>query len=145
MSLVEEEKVLDLSFSDLTKTILTEKPFYRVLIDFMHRRLPESKEGYKYALIMMCAFTRWPVVAFLKTKNEDEIGEAIFNNLISVYGIPKYIHSDNESSLVREGLTRCFNRLNSIRTTSLVLHPQSNPVERLMKTFNEALTITTHL
>lgn len=50
----------------LTKNMIINKPWSWLCVDFLLKNLPKSGDGYRHALVVMCAFTRFPIVLCLK-------------------------------------------------------------------------------
>ena len=117
-------------------------PWYFVAIDFVLGELPESVEGYKYCLTVMCVFTRYPFALPLRTKKPDEIATALFTGVFSIFGFPVVVHSDHDSTLIDQALELVFRRFNVKRSYTLWSHPQSNGhLERWHRYFNETMAI----
>ena len=127
----------------LTGSLIQHKPWERLSIDFLLKELPISKEGYRFALVVMDDFTRWPIVIPLKAKDMMEIVDGLMDRVFAVHGLPKVVHSDNEFVLVSEAMDYIFKRLGVRRSTITFRHPQGNArVERFMRYINAAMTIS---
>lgn len=56
--------------------------------------LKESKEGYKYVLVAVEAFSGWPVVVPLKSQNSETIARALITHVFSIFGAPISVMTD---------------------------------------------------
>ena len=118
------------------------KPWQVLCMDFLHRNLPESPDGYKYCLIVMDVFTRWPIGIPLRTKEDGmELVEALERDVFDVFGFPQTLHSDNEAVLIGNIIHRLLRRRGVKHTRIMTNHPQANPAERVMKYLNAAFTM----
>ena len=128
----------------LTQPMLSTGPFKWIGIDFLHRKMPTSKDGFQYLLMVICLFTRWPIAIPLRTKaNGDELAEVLFTHVFSQHGFPHTILSDNEPVLIGKALETLFTRMGVCRRVITVRHPQGNAhAERFGRYLNTALTTT---
>jgi len=67
--------------------ITAQAPNELVMLDILGGLMP-SREGWKYILLMMDAFTRFAVAAPLKTKTAEEVADVFERTYIQRYGIP---------------------------------------------------------
>lgn len=58
--------------------------------------LKESKSGYRYAIMMVDHFSKWPIATGIKRKTPGIVVQKIKELLIEKLGIPKKIISDND-------------------------------------------------
>ena len=127
----------------LTKPLMNRKPWIRLCIDFMHSPLPTSSEGFKYALVVICCFTRYPIVCCLKTTTSNEIATVLLRDVFTVFGLPHVVHSDNGRELISSALELVFAKLGIRRTTITFRHPSGNaPAERFIRYLNKSLSVT---
>eukprot|EP01135_Chromosphaera_perkinsii_P007175 Nk52_evm1s736 gene=Nk52_evmTU1s736 len=78
----------------LQKPSLHNEPFKSIQIDIIVIN-SESEEGYKYILDIVDVATNYTVLVPLRTKEKEEVAEALFNNWICRFGAPTFICSDN--------------------------------------------------
>jgi transposase InsO family protein len=117
-------------------------PWYFVAIDYILGELPESAEGYRYCLTVMCVFTRYPFAIPLRTKEPDELATALFTFVFSIFGFPVIVHSDHDTTLINQALELAFKRFNVKRSYTLWSHPESNGhLERFHRLVNETMAI----
>ena len=104
---------------------LNNRPFDTVTMD-LYGELPTSKEGYKYILVIVDHFTKWPEAIPLKSKTAEEIADAINKELIAKHSVPRKVVSDNDGPLIEKGLNLMWKLYGSHRVTSSVQNPQTN-------------------
>ncbi len=110
-------------------------PFERVSIDIKH--MPESHSGFKYVLVCVCEMTRYLILAPLKSREATEIAECLIQKLITVFGPPKTIVSDLESSLIGSLMTLICDTLNINRQTVSHSNHASLVVERQIRNVSD--------
>lgn len=110
-------------------------PFEKVSIDIKH--MPESHSGFKYILVCVCEITRYMVLAPLKSREAPEIAECLIQKLIAVFGPPKTIISDLESSFTGTLVGLLCETLGINRKTIGVENHGSLLVERHIRTVSD--------
>ena len=75
-------------------------------IDYI-THLPTTPEGYKYLLVLVCVFSKWTEVIPMKTKESQEVAEAIRHHIIARFGKPEAIRSDRGLEFAGELSTLC--------------------------------------
>ncbi|GFW60927.1 hypothetical protein TNCV_4871381 [Trichonephila clavipes] len=131
-------KVFKHTKAPLSTFALPNARFAHIHIDYIGR-YPPSK-GYKYCLIIIDRYTRWPEVIPTEDMLAGTTARALLNGWISRFGTPVTITTDQgtifESSLMRE-LT---NMMGSYRIHSASYHPQSNGmIERFHRHLKSAI------
>ena len=109
-------------------------PFDRVGLDLLGP-FPRSSRGNRYVMVVMDYFSKWPEAVAIRNQEAQTVAEALVDHVISRYGVPREIHTDQgrhfEAKLVKE----VIGLLGGSRTRSTPLHPQSGGlVERLNRT-----------
>jgi hypothetical protein len=124
----------------LSGSLISTRTFENLFIDFMHGPLPAS-DGYIYCLIVVCGFTRYCWALPLKTKDFEEMANALWNGVFSHHGMPATVYSDNELCLVSSAMQFLYKTLGIQRKVITIRHPQGNSIaERLMRYLNSAFT-----
>ena len=102
--------------------------------------LPESKEGYKYILLVVDSFSRWSEAFCLRTMEACEVATKFYEEIICRYGAPRSLLTDrgrNFMSKVVKALCEIF-EVKQYHTSSF--HPQTNSTcERLNSTLEQSL------
>ena len=115
-------------------------PMERLAVDVMGP-LPETDSGNKYLLIAMDYFSKWPEAYPLPDQEAYSVAEVLVRELVSRFGVPLSIHSDQgrnfESTLFQE----MCKLLGIEKTRTTPLHPQSDGmVERFNRTLEAQLS-----
>ena len=115
------------------------EPFERIAIDLTGPHTP-SRSGHVYILTMVDLFTKWSEAIPIRNKEAVTVARALFDVILSRFGIPLQILSDNgkefDNSLMKE-LCRLL-EVDKVRTT--VYKASTNgAVERLHRTMNAML------
>ena len=107
------------------KPLEIEEPFSTLHIDHIGP-LPTSKEGYKYCLLVIDRFTKFPECFATKTTDAAETAQILYSQIICRYGFPRKLISDRAqgfmSKLIAE-LCKIF-QITKVNTSSY--HPQTN-------------------
>ena len=115
-------------------------PMERIAVDILGE-LPLTEKGNKYILVLADYFTKWTECFPMANMETSTIAKIIMDEVISRFGTPGTIHSDQgrqfESNLFRE-----FCKLLQIdKTRTTPYHPQSDGmVERFNKTLTSMLS-----
>ena len=83
-------------------------PWSQLQIDLL-TSLPETSDGYKYVLVVICVFSGFVLLRALRTKQAVEIGEVLWL-IFCDFGPPKVLMSDNEPTMVSEVLEAIIER-----------------------------------
>ena len=104
---------------------MNNRPFDTVTMD-LYGELPTTKEGYKYLLVIVDHFSKWPEAIPLKEKSTECIADAINNEFIARHSIPRKVLSDNDAPLIASSLNTMWKLYGTRRVTSSVEHPKTN-------------------
>ena len=127
--------------SGKTRRIFALNPMDFICIDFMGP-LPLSREGFRYLLVVICVFTRYPWAIPLCDMTADNVAQALMDNVFSLFGLPFVVHSDNQSELVGQALRDIFRSLGIRRTSTTTHNPNGNaPVERFIRYLNNSISL----
>ena len=125
----------------LTRLIIAIGPWKQLCIDWLGSELPTC-DGYKHALVIICTFTRYPIVVPCKDRTSYSASEALLHNVFSIFGFPHSVHSDNEQNLISGAMALLHERFGIKRTSITYRHPQGNSiVERFMRYLNASFTV----
>ena len=107
------------------KPLEIEEPFSTLHIDHIGP-LPTSKEGYKYCLLVIDRFTKFPECFATKSTDAVETANILYSQIICRYGFPRKLILDRAqgfmSKLIAE-LCKIF-QITKVNTSSY--HPQTN-------------------
>ena len=99
------------------------QPFEHLIIDCVGP-LPRSRSGSQYLLTVMCQATRYPAFYPLNTISAKSVVRAL-SKVISVFGIPKVIQSDQGSNFTSRLFAQVLQQLHIKHNKSSAYHPQS--------------------
>lgn len=109
-------------------------PFERVAVDILGP-LPVSSSGNKYVLVFADYFTKWPEAIPVPDQKAETVAEALITNVVSRFGVPLEIHSDQGRNFIAEVFHKMWEILGTNQTQTTALHPQSDGmVERFNRT-----------
>jgi hypothetical protein len=114
--------------------------FYRVALD-TNGPLQETTNGNKYVLVVIDHYSKWCEAQPIKEHGAYIVAKFLENEVIYMYGMPKYILTNNGSKWMKEFVKICQNYGITHQFTTHVW-PQCNcMVERLIKTIKHGLTV----
>ncbi len=120
--------------------VMQTKPMETVFIDFVGP-LPVTESGTQYILTMLDSFTRFPWAIPLPSRSSDAVAAAIFDNLISLFGLPRMIFSDRAPEF-KASLKQLCQKLGIAKAETTGYNPQANgQVERFHRFMNETLSV----
>ena len=92
-----------------------------------------TREGFRYILLIMDAYSQLTVICLLKTMEATEVFTQFYENYCAYYSFPLSFASDNKKSLVGNmaDLFLEICRVNRIKIAPY--HPESNHVERQIR------------
>jgi hypothetical protein len=123
--------------------LLTENPWEVACIDFVGP-LPPTPNGNQYILVIIDAFSRWPICIPTPNATAQVVADALYKHLFSDHGNTKCILSDRAKCFIGEALTILEARLNIRQIRTSGYQPQANQVERLNKTLHGLLVGLIH-
>ena len=102
--------------------------------------MPRSHKGHKFILCIIDEVTNYLVPVPIYQAKSEEIGEAIIENMITKYCIPKYIIMDHDSAFMPSLMTYLLTKFNiEIRTVAPYNH-QSLQAEQGIRSLSTILT-----
>ena len=109
-------------------TMPIENTFSRVHMDILGP-LPPTKEGsYRYILVVIDSFSKWPEAFALKTQEAKEIAKVLYNEYFCRYGAPHTIVSDRGQNFMSKIVTAVCEIFQVTRHFTSSYHPMSNGV-----------------
>ncbi|MES9881971.1 MAG: reverse transcriptase domain-containing protein, partial [Sedimenticola sp.] len=94
--------------------------------------LPKTQEGYEHIIVFCDHFSKYPIAYPLKATDTKTIVQLFYDNVISVFGPPTFLLSDNGSNLVSKLMKELCKSFNIQKINSTSYHPQTQGlVERL--------------
>lgn len=107
-----------------------EQPWTTISADIIGA-LPRSKAGFMYILVIQDLFTRWVECCPLRVATGVKIWEALENLVVSRWGTPRYILTNNGIEFANKILRKFANECGIELVITPPYHPQANPVERV--------------
>ena len=117
---------------DQLQPIQSSERFELVCYDLAGPFMPASRDGFKYALILVDHFTKWPEVVPLKEISAPTIARAIHDQWICRYGIMQRLHSDGASNVHGSVMQEVAKILGIGKSKSSRLHPQGDGISEAM-------------
>lgn len=115
-------------------------PFERIALDILGP-FSKTSSGNRFLLVVTDYFTRWPEAIPLPNHQAISVAEALVTHIISRYGLPIEIHSDQGRDFESSVFKGVMSLLDIKKTRTTSLHPQSNGlVERLNRTILQYLS-----
>src|SRR6266540_4248612 len=117
------------------RTIIPMDIFERWGIDIV-RLLPQTEDGYRYIVVAMDYFSRWPEARPLTHANAWQVAKFIYEEIICRFGAPRVLQSNRGTHFVNEVIQELTDKFWIQHSLSSPYHPQSNG---LVECFNRTL------
>lgn len=115
-------------------------PFERIQMDILGP-LPLSNKGNRFLLVIVDCFSKWPEAFPLKNIRAKSIAQVFVSQIISRFGVPLELHTDQGRSFESRLLIELSHLLGIKKTRTTPLHPQSDgQVERQHQTILDYLS-----
>ena len=112
--------------------------FSRLSMDL--KVMPRSYKGHKFILCIINEVTNYLITVPIFQAKSEVMGEALIDNVITKYCIPKHIIMDQDSALMSSLMTYLLNKFNTkIRTVAPYNH-QALQAEHGIKSLSNILT-----
>lgn len=109
-------------------------PWHGLQIDFIDK-LPRSKEGFQYLLVITDLFSGWVKAFPTKNNSTHTATKKLFNEVMCRFGTLKIINSDNRGAFVGENFTMMLQALGITQKFHIPYNPQSSgQVEQMDQT-----------
>ena len=119
------------------ESIKSSYPLQLVCMDFLSIE-PDNK-GIKDVLVITDHFTKYALAVPTKNQTARVVAEALWENLISHYGWPERLHSDQGADFQSKVIQELCKIGNMKKSRTTPYHPQGNPVERYNRTLLKML------
>ena len=105
----------------VTRIDLNYRPMSRLSMDL--KVMPRSQRGKQYILCVIDEMTNYLITALLYQARSEEVGEALIENVISMFGRPEYMIMDQDSAFMSSLMSYLFKKLGiSIKTVAPYNH-----------------------
>ena len=119
------------------------EPMERLGVDIVGP-FPVTDSGNRWILTAMDYFTKWPEAYALPDQEAETVADALVGGIISRFGAPQSIHSDQGRNFESWTFAELCKRLGVEKTRTTPLRPLSDGlVERFNKTLKQQLAIVT--
>ena len=109
----------------------THDVFQRWHIDILSG-LPTTKDKFKHILLIVDSYSKWCEAFPLRTQEATEVANVLYKEIITRYGAPRYLISDNGKTFVSSIVKALSELFNITRYLTSLYHPQTNgSVERM--------------
>ena len=114
-------------------------PFERIALDIMGP-MPTTESGNKYILVVGDYFTKWKEAFAIPNQEAKTVAEKLVKEVISRYGAPEKIHSDQGRNFEAQLFQEICVLFNMDKTRTSPYHPESDGmVERMNRTLQNML------
>ena len=115
-------------------------PMERLAID-VAGPLPKTSKGNRFIVVISDYFTKWTQAFAIKDQEATTISNILVNEVVSLFGVPRMLHSDKGSNFESKVFSEMCKILNIDKTRATTRRPQSDGmVERNIKTIKSMLT-----
>ena len=104
------------------------------------KAMPKSQKGHRYILCVIDEVTNFLITVPIFQARSQEVGEALFEHVITKHCIPDYIIMDQDSAFMPSLMTYLFHRLNIKIKTIAPYNHQSLQTEHGIKSLTCILT-----
>ena len=122
------------------KPMPIEGRFDRWHMDILGPLMTKNKDGYKYVLLIVDSYTRWPEAFPTKTQEASEIASILYREIFTRYGAPRSLISDRGQNFMSKLVTSICDLFEVTRHHTSSYHPQTNATcERYNQTLAQAI------
>jgi transposase InsO family protein len=113
-------------------------PWHTISMDLMER-FPRSKKGFTSLLVVTDWFSKMILSKPVRTTGANEICRFLENDVFYLFGVPKYIVTDNGKAFVSRQFKTLLSEFQVTHRLNPAHHPQHNPTERVNKVIGATL------
>ena len=118
---------------------VTTHPFQTVSVDSVVN-LPLTKDGFRYIVVLVCYFSRYPIAIAVKDISMETFVDVIMTELVTNHGCPERLLSDRGGQFIGDLAKQLYVYLRITKQATTAYHPQSNGLcERFNGTLVEGL------
>ena len=126
------------------KPLEIEEPFATLHIDHIGP-LPTSPEGYKYCLLVIDRFTKFPECFPTKSTDAAETAHILYHQIICRYGFPRKLLSDRAQGFMSKLIAELCKIFQITKVSTSSYHPQTNSTaERFNQQIAQHLKLYCH-
>ncbi|XP_041565903.1 LOW QUALITY PROTEIN: uncharacterized protein LOC121467710, partial [Drosophila elegans] len=114
-------------------TQIPEEPWATVCADFVGP-LPRSKHGNSMLLVLVDRFSKWTEIVPMRRATTETLEKAIRERIVSRYGVPKVLITDNGVQFTSRAFKRFLTELGVRHQFTAPYTPLENPTERANRT-----------
>ena len=104
--------------------IAPEEPFFKVHMDILE--LPETPEKYKYVLLLVDQFSKWPEAFPLKRMTAKDVAHILYTEIICRYGAFRSLITDRAKNFMSNVITELCQFFQITKSAVSAYHPASN-------------------
>lgn len=120
------------------QAIIAEMPMDHIGMDLI-TPLPETSDGYRHLLVVMCLFTKFVWLIPCKLKGKTEVAQGLWK-IFTLFGFPKTIQSDQGGEFVNDVMTEMQSLFGmEQRLVAAYNHHANGAVERTNRIIREML------
>jgi transposase InsO family protein len=121
----------------------TDEPFQRLHIDFL--KMSESTSGYKYILLIVDSFSRWPEAFPTRSQDATIVADILYSQIFCRYGCARILVSDQGQSFLSHLVAELCKKFHVTRAVTSPYHPATNSsTERMNSALLNAFRTYTH-
>ena len=114
-------------------------PFQLVAMD-LQGPFPETENGDRYILSLICMFSGWPEAFSVPDKSADTVARVLLEEFISRHSCPETLLSDLGTEFCNDVINILSRKMGIVRAKTTPYHPQTNgKVERLHRVINDII------
>ena len=97
------------------ESIVSQYPFEKLSWDIMGP-LPQASSGNKYIVVVTDLFYKWVEAFPVKSTDTKTLASLLVTEIVCRYGVPSYLHSDQDANLTSNLMAVVCNQLGIAQT-----------------------------